>query len=279
MTAVSPRHQVSTLSSARKRARKRTLAARDGSWCAYCGRLFADLRHATIDHVVPISLFGTWRMEHTVLACLPCNRRKANRLPLLIALLLSAQVTPVTLPSPDPYSPVLETACRVPETVTCVPEARGCVLEAVPAVLEPGYAVPETVCGVPEAVPALPEAAVRERVESANREHAASGVHGAVGRALTVGVWLLLARTAAAYESGHLPPESADRARDQSRSDLPVQRVRSTTVRTACAPVGPTGERTRPDPPACAFTNASDPTVTAHVPDSTTRLDTLTEAA
>ncbi|MFJ4411896.1 HNH endonuclease [Streptomyces sp. NPDC088910] len=77
------------MNSARVRARKRSLAARDGAWCAYCGRLFADLRHASIDHVVPISLFRTWAAEHTVLACRPCNDRKADRLPLLLALLLT----------------------------------------------------------------------------------------------------------------------------------------------------------------------------------------------
>jgi hypothetical protein len=81
-------HHRPSLNAARKRARKRSLAARDGSWCAYCGLLFADLRNATIDHVVPVSLYRTWRAEHTVLACRPCNDAKADRLPLLLALLL-----------------------------------------------------------------------------------------------------------------------------------------------------------------------------------------------
>lgn len=87
MTAVRKRTRC-PLNSTRKQARKRTLAERDGSWCAYCGRLFADLRHATIDHVAPFSLYRTWRMEHTVLACGPCNQDKADRLPLLLALLI-----------------------------------------------------------------------------------------------------------------------------------------------------------------------------------------------
>ncbi|MFI1095003.1 HNH endonuclease [Streptomyces sp. NPDC020917] len=82
-------HHRKPLNASRTRARKRTLAARDGAWCAYCGRLFADLRQATIDHVVPLSLYRTWRVEHTVLACLSCNDRKADRLPLLIALQLT----------------------------------------------------------------------------------------------------------------------------------------------------------------------------------------------
>ncbi|MBY8881976.1 HNH endonuclease [Actinacidiphila acidipaludis] len=86
---MSARHARSPLNGPRTRARKRGLAARDGSWCTYCGRLFADLRHATIDHVVPLSLYRTWRAEDTVLACLSCNDRKADRLPLLIALQLT----------------------------------------------------------------------------------------------------------------------------------------------------------------------------------------------
>jgi 5-methylcytosine-specific restriction endonuclease McrA len=83
-------HQRKPLNASRIRARKRTLAVRDGAWCTYCGRLFADLRQATIDHVVPVSLFPTWRLEHTVLACHPCNQAKADRLPLTLAVVLTA---------------------------------------------------------------------------------------------------------------------------------------------------------------------------------------------
>ena len=82
-------HATPHLNAARRRARKRTLAARDGAWCTYCGLVFTDLQEATIDHVVPISLFYTWAAEHLVLACRPCNVAKANRLPLLMALLLT----------------------------------------------------------------------------------------------------------------------------------------------------------------------------------------------
>jgi len=84
-------HTRHPLNASRVRARKRALAARDGAWCTYCGRLFADLRQATIDHVVPLSLFHTWRAEHTVLACAPCNQAKADKLPVLLALLILAR--------------------------------------------------------------------------------------------------------------------------------------------------------------------------------------------
>lgn len=106
---MSAHHARRTLSGPRKRARKRALAARDGAWCTYCGRLFADLRQATLDHVVPLSLYRTWRAEDTVLACHPCNQAKADRIPLLLALLLLTQyavtgVTPHVAPHPaDPH--------------------------------------------------------------------------------------------------------------------------------------------------------------------------------
>jgi 5-methylcytosine-specific restriction endonuclease McrA len=44
----------------RKRRRKTTLARRDGLRCVYCRREFADQAEATIDHLVPLSLFPTW---------------------------------------------------------------------------------------------------------------------------------------------------------------------------------------------------------------------------
>ncbi|MBT2387245.1 HNH endonuclease [Streptomyces sp. ISL-11] len=92
-------HDTPHLNAARRRARKRTLALRDGQHCTYCRAPFEDLRQATIDHVVPISLFRTWRAEHTVLACRPCNRVKADRLPLLFALLLCASTAASTTPT------------------------------------------------------------------------------------------------------------------------------------------------------------------------------------
>ncbi|MFE5126215.1 HNH endonuclease [Streptomyces sp. NPDC056669] len=84
-------HASRHLNAARRRERKRTLARRDGARCFYCWTPFPDLRAATLDHVVPISLFFTWRPQNLVLACHSCNDRKADRLPLSVALLLCAQ--------------------------------------------------------------------------------------------------------------------------------------------------------------------------------------------
>ncbi|MEU6228762.1 HNH endonuclease [Streptomyces sp. NPDC047042] len=77
-----------TLNASRTRARKFQLAQRDGLRCAYCRAPFAALGEATMDHVVPLSLWRTWSADHLVLACRSCNEAKADRLPLSIALLL-----------------------------------------------------------------------------------------------------------------------------------------------------------------------------------------------
>jgi len=93
-------HDTPHLNAARRRARKRTLARRDGARCAYCRIPFTDLRQATIDHVVPISLFYTWAAAHLVLACRSCNDRKADRLPLLLALVLLASADSIGVHPP-----------------------------------------------------------------------------------------------------------------------------------------------------------------------------------
>lgn len=74
-----------------KNYRKTKLTRRDGKRCYYCHRPFTcRLVGATIDHVVPRCLFRTNALAHVVLACRPCNEAKADRLPLSIALILSA---------------------------------------------------------------------------------------------------------------------------------------------------------------------------------------------
>ncbi|MFI1781000.1 HNH endonuclease [Streptomyces rubiginosohelvolus] len=74
--------------SARRRARKAQLAARDGLRCYYCRTAFRELREATADHIVPVSLYRTSSVGALVLACRPCNLVKADRLPLSMALLI-----------------------------------------------------------------------------------------------------------------------------------------------------------------------------------------------
>ncbi|MGK5629249.1 HNH endonuclease [Streptomyces sp. URMC 123] len=66
------------LNSARRRIRKEQLARRHGQRCAYCRRPFGDLREATLDHIVPHSLWRTWTVTALALACLDCNNAKAD---------------------------------------------------------------------------------------------------------------------------------------------------------------------------------------------------------
>lgn len=54
---------------------RRNLSGRDGGRCQYCGD-----RGSTIDHVVPRSRGGGHEWTNVVLACLPCNSRKGDRL-------------------------------------------------------------------------------------------------------------------------------------------------------------------------------------------------------
>jgi 5-methylcytosine-specific restriction endonuclease McrA len=57
---------------------RRNIYRRDAYTCQYCGaRPGSEL--LSIDHVVPRSRGGTSTWENCVLACLDCNRKKANR--------------------------------------------------------------------------------------------------------------------------------------------------------------------------------------------------------
>ncbi len=55
---------------------RRTVFARDGSRCQYCGSAAENL-----DHVIPRSKGGPHTWENVVAACRRCNTRKEDRLP------------------------------------------------------------------------------------------------------------------------------------------------------------------------------------------------------
>ncbi|MFJ2640417.1 HNH endonuclease [Streptomyces sp. NPDC087511] len=83
------------LSAPRRRTRKEQLARRRGWRCTYCRRPFTAPGEATLDHIVPVSLYRTWAVVNLTLACRPCNQAKADRLPLSMALLLLWSFPPV----------------------------------------------------------------------------------------------------------------------------------------------------------------------------------------
>jgi 5-methylcytosine-specific restriction endonuclease McrA len=59
---------------------RRNLFKRDHWTCQYCG-VQPGSDELTIDHVVPRSQSGTSTWENCVLACVTCNKRKADRTP------------------------------------------------------------------------------------------------------------------------------------------------------------------------------------------------------
>jgi 5-methylcytosine-specific restriction endonuclease McrA len=59
---------------------RRNLFKRDHYTCQYCG-CQPGSEDLTIDHVLPRSQGGDSRWENCVLACMSCNKRKANRTP------------------------------------------------------------------------------------------------------------------------------------------------------------------------------------------------------
>jgi 5-methylcytosine-specific restriction endonuclease McrA len=59
---------------------RRTLYKRDKLTCQYCGKQPGS-EELTIDHVIPRSQGGTTTWENCVLACVDCNRKKANKTP------------------------------------------------------------------------------------------------------------------------------------------------------------------------------------------------------
>ena len=77
---------------------RRNLFLRDDHTCQYCGR-----RHPTqnlsIDHVIPRSRGGRTTWENCVIACVPCNARKGNRL------LNEARMKLITKPRRPAWSP------------------------------------------------------------------------------------------------------------------------------------------------------------------------------
>jgi 5-methylcytosine-specific restriction endonuclease McrA len=59
---------------------RKNLFERDRYTCQYCGHRLPST-DLTIDHILPRSRGGYSNWQNCVLACLPCNLRKGNRLP------------------------------------------------------------------------------------------------------------------------------------------------------------------------------------------------------
>lgn len=79
----SRRRQTSTI-----RFSRETIYARDRGQCQYCQRPVGR-REVTYDHIVPRSRGGLTAWENIVIACRPCNQKKANRTPAEAGMVLS----------------------------------------------------------------------------------------------------------------------------------------------------------------------------------------------
>jgi len=59
---------------------RRNIFKRDHYTCQYCGKQPGG-EELTLDHVIPRAQGGESRWDNCVLACLECNKRKADRTP------------------------------------------------------------------------------------------------------------------------------------------------------------------------------------------------------
>lgn len=80
---------------------RRNIWVRDKGKCQYCGKKVA-LDNFTFDHVLPQAQGGKATWDNIVVACPPCNQRKANRTPAQAGMtLLQKPVMPKTVPCKD----------------------------------------------------------------------------------------------------------------------------------------------------------------------------------
>jgi len=80
---------------------RRNLFLRDTNTCQYCGKR-PGTKELTIDHVLPRSRGGLSSWANCVLACVDCNRRKANRLPSEASMILLKK------PACPAWTPIME---------------------------------------------------------------------------------------------------------------------------------------------------------------------------
>lgn len=101
---------VGAMSSKRRRRVRWALTLRDGEWCRACG-VPPGAARLTIDHVRPVSLGGTNRLENLQFLCHPCNKMKGNRMA-------------VTVADPERFYAVQDLIAKLEEVLEIIPEAR-----------------------------------------------------------------------------------------------------------------------------------------------------------
>mgnify|MGYP002740105201 CR=1 FL=1 len=51
-----------------------------GAICGICGKSIGNMKHCTVDHIIPISKGGQTTLENCQLAHVWCNRKKGNKI-------------------------------------------------------------------------------------------------------------------------------------------------------------------------------------------------------
>jgi 5-methylcytosine-specific restriction endonuclease McrA len=90
------------------RFNRRTIFARDGNKCQYCGRS-APTSEMSLDHVLPRSRGGGTTWENVVSSCVSCNTRKGGRTP------QEAHMRLMSEPAEPRHNPVLTMKLRNPK--------------------------------------------------------------------------------------------------------------------------------------------------------------------
>ncbi len=83
------------------RLNRKTLFARDGNRCQYCGKTYPH-HQLSFDHVTPRSRGGETCWENVVTCCLMCNSRKGDRTPVEAGMHLTSR------PAKPKHNPMLK---------------------------------------------------------------------------------------------------------------------------------------------------------------------------
>ena len=68
------------LSTRQKRRNFKMRLWRKSRCCFYCRKIIANPNEGTLDHVIPLCRGGLDSPRNLVLACLPCNKKKSDKI-------------------------------------------------------------------------------------------------------------------------------------------------------------------------------------------------------
>ena len=95
---------------------RKNIYLRDRNLCQYCGHRYRT-EELNLDHVIPVSRGGRSTWQNVVCSCIPCNKKKGNRLP------EEAGMRLMTKPTRPRWHPLFRAACRYDEWKNFLDEA------------------------------------------------------------------------------------------------------------------------------------------------------------